>query len=343
MPTLIAVFAILSLAPTTQAQESRPIRPAESQARLNLEEVLSIGSLSGEYDAFGRVAGIAQDSRGRILVADRQGAHFKVFDPSGAYLATVGRRGEGPGEFAVPSDISVGPGDSVFVRDSERGLISVFSPDYDWVRDVRASPAWQVNSVIHGQDGTLVVAAFSRGDRYPVKVLGPDGTILRRAGVPIDAPNLYGFEDSLLGGRLTQAGSGYVHTTKSPYMLSFLDEQLDPVRVCRGPRDLTTDPADVVDASEDGAGIRWGAYRHSVSIVPLGDGMFLNTFRDPGDDWTLLHVVTESCELVAELEVEVSFTPKVARGDLIVATRRTDYHEVVIYRVSLEGGAEGSR
>ena len=86
-----------------------------------------------------------------------------------------------------------------------------------------------------------------------------------------------------------------------------------------------------------------GAYRHSVSIVPLGDGMFLNTFLDPGDDWTLLHVVTESCELVAELEVEVSFTPKVARGDLVVATRRTDYHEVVIYRFALEGGAEGSR
>ena len=259
MPVLKTVLATLSLiAAPVQAQESRPIRPAESQARLKLEEVLSIGSLSGEYDAFGRVAGIALDSRGRILVADRQGAHFKVFDPSGAYLATVGRRGEGPGEFASPSDISVGLADSVFVGDPQRGLISVFSPYYDWVRDVRVSPAWQVNSVIPRQDGTLVVAAFSPGDRYPVKVLGPDGTILRRAGVPIDAPNLYGFEASLLGGRLTQAGSGYVHSTKSPYMLSFLDEQLDPVRACQGPRDLTTDPADVVDASEDGAGIRWG-------------------------------------------------------------------------------------
>lgn len=126
-------------------------------------------------------------------------------------------------------------------------------------------------------------------------------------------------------------------------MLSFLDEQLDPVRVCHGPRDLTTDPADVVDVVEDGVVIRWGEYRHSVSILPLGDGTYLNAFLDPGDDWTLLHVVTESCELLAELEVAVSLTPKVARGNLIAATRRTDYHEVVIYRISLEGGAESSR
>lgn len=341
MTTQITILAALSLvAASAHAQESATIRPSDSQAQLRLEEVLSIGSLHGEHDAFGRVAGVALDSRGRILLADEQGPHFKVFAPSGAYLATVGRRGEGPGEFSGPTEISVGPGDSVFVRDSERGLISVFSPDHDWARDVRASPAWQVNSVIPRQDGTLVVAAFSPGDRYPVKVLGPDGTILQRAGLPIDAPNLYGFEASLLGGRLTQAGSGYVHTTKSPYMLTFLDERLEPARVCHGSRDLTTDPADVVDAGDDGVLIRWGEYLHSVSVVPLGNGMFLNTFRDPGDDWTLLHVVTEACELVAELELAVSVTPEVVREDLVVATRRTDYHEVVIYRVSLEGGAE---
>ncbi len=344
MPALIAALATLTLAASaTHAQESHTIRPAETRAHLHLEELLSIGSLAGEHDAFGRVADIALDSRGRILVADRHGAHFKVFDSSGRHLATVGRRGEGPGEFASPSGISVGPGDSVFVGDTERGLISVFSPDYEWVRDVRISPSWQVNSMVPRSDGTLVVAAFTRGDRYPVKVLGPDGTILRRAGLPIDAPNLYGFEDSLLGGHLAQTGSGYVHTTKSPYVLSFLDERLDPVRVCHGRRDLTTDPAEVVEVAEDGVVIRWSEYRHSVSILSLGSGVFLNAFLDPGDDWTLLHAVGESCELVAELEVATSITPKIVRGDLVVAIRRTDFHEVVVYRTSLKGRPEPSR
>ena len=54
------------------------------------------------------------------------------------------------------------------------------------------------------------------------------------------------------------------------------------------------------------------------------------------------HVVTESCELVAELELGAPVTPKEARGDLVVAARRTEFHEVVVYRVSVEG-AEASR
>lgn len=342
MTAKTTILATLSLASTSaHAQESATIRPSGSLAHLRLEEVLSIGSMSGEHDAFGRVTAIALDSRGRILVADETGPHFKVFEPSGGYLATVGRRGEGPGEFSAPWNISAGPGDSVFVWDFQRSLISVFSPDdYDWVRDVRVSPTWLVNSMIPRPDGTLVLAAFGRGDRFPVHVLGPGGTILHSGGLAIDAPNLHGFEDSLLGGYLTQTGSGYVHTTKSPYMLSFLDEQLMPVRVCRGARDLTTDPTDVVDVTDRGVGLRWGDYLHSAAILPLGEGLFVNTFRDPGDDWTLLHVVTAACELVAELELAVSVTPEVVREDLVVATRRTDYHEVVIYRVSLEEGAE---
>lgn len=334
----MTVLVAMSLAaPATHAQESVRIRPSGSQAQLILEEVLSIGSLSGEHDAFGRVTGVAMDSRGRILVADERAHHFKVFDRSGTYLATVGRRGEGPGEFAAPSGIVVTPGDTVFVLDPERALISVFSPDYEWVRDVRISPSWQVNSMIPRPDGTLVLASFARGDRFPVKVLGPDGTIGRRAGIPVDPPDLYGFESSLLGGRLTQTGSGYVHTTKSPYMLTFLDERLNTVRVCRGPRDLTTDPADVVDKMDDGVGIRWGDYVHSIAILPLGEDLFLIAFIDPGDDWTRLHVVNDRCELVSELELDVVLLPEVVQGDLVAAVRSTDYHEVVIFRVTVEG------
>ena len=334
---MTVLVAMPLAASAIHAQESVRIRPSESRAQLKLEEVLSIGSLSGEHDAFGRVTGIAVDSRGRILVADERAHHFKVFGPSGAYLATVGRRGEGPGEFGAPRGIVVTPGDSVFVLDTDRSLISVFSPDHDWVRDVRISPSWQINSMIPRPDGTVVLASFARGDRFPVKVLGTDSEIERRAGIPIDPPDLYGFEASLLGGRLTQTGSGYVHTTKSPYMLTFLDEQLNTVRVCNGPRELTTDPADVVFADDRGAEIRWGDYVHSIAILPLREDRFLVAFIDPGDDWTRLHVVNEQCELVSELEVDVVLLPKVAQGDLVAAVRSTDYHEVVIFRVTMEG------
>lgn len=337
---LVALVGLLLAASCVHAQESGIIRPSGSPMQLRLEEVLSIGSMFGEHDAFGNVTGVALDSRGRIVVADDLGHHFKVFDPSGTHLATVGRKGEGPGEFSSPWTISTGPGDSVVVWDFQRSLISVFSPEYDWVRDVRVSPAWLVNSMVPRSDGTLVVAAYGHGDRLPVKTLSPDGMILRRGGVPIDAPNLYGFEDSLLGGYLTRSDAGYVHTTKSPYVLSFLDDGLNPVRVCHGPRGLTTDPTDVLDVTERGVGIRWSEYVHAVSILALGDGVFLNTILDPVADMRTLHLVTNRCELTAEMETELPIIPYFVRGDLLVVARTHDYDEIVIYRMILEGEAQ---
>ncbi len=344
---LIATITVLATSAVvvsdTHAQVPITIRRAEPQAEFQLEEVLSIGSLNGDKDAFGSVISIALDGRGRVLVVDQAARHFKVFDASGNYIATVGRKGEGPGEFASPWQIAVGPGDSVFVWDAGRAHISVFSSEYDWVRDIRVSPAWQINSIVPRQDGTLVVAAFGRGDRFPVKVLDSEGGILRTGGVPVDAPILHGFEKSLLGGRLTASPSGYVHTAKSPYVLSFLDEHLDPTRVCHGPSGLVTDPADVVDVTEHGVGIRWGDYVHTVSILPLGDGLFLNTIFNFGSDKRMLHVVNDRCELVAELEIDVPLIPSVSRGELVGVVRSYDYDEVVLYRMSLGESAVASR
>ena len=333
----MAVLVALSVvAPGAQAQEIGTIRATGAQARLRLEEVLSIGSLAGDDDAFGRVMAVAMDGRGRILVADDLAHHFKVFEASGAHLATVGSKGEGPGEFESPWGIAAGTGDSVFVWDSDRSRVSVFSPRYDWVRDTRVSPAWQVNSMVPRSDGTMVVAAFGRGDSFPVKVLNFEGTVLQEAGVPVRARNLYGFEDSLLGGNLARSMSGYVHAAKSPFVLSFLDEELNLVRICRGGRELTTDPADVVIATDRGVGLRWNEYVHTVSILPLGNGLFLATILDPGSDRRTLHVISEECRLVAELEINAPITPEATRGELLAAVRKLDYPEVVIYRVSLE-------
>lgn len=339
----VALVGLLLAASGVHAQESVVVRPSGSRMQLRLEEILSIGSMSGEHDAFGNVTGVALDSRGRIVVADDLGHHFKVFAPSGTHLATVGRKGEGPGEFSSPWTISTGPGDSVVVWDFQRSLISVFSPEYDWVRDVRVSSAWLVNSMVPRSDGTLVVAAYGRGERLPVKVLSSDGTILRRGGVPIDAPNLYGFEDSLLGGYLTQSDAGYVHTTKSPYLLSFLDDELNPVRVCHGPRGVTTDPTDVLDVTARGVGIRWSEYVHAVSVLALGDGVFLNTILDPVADRRTLHVVTDRCELKAEMETDLPIIPYFVQGDSLVAVRTHGYDEIVIYRLNLQGEGESSR
>lgn len=66
----------------------------------NIEEYASIGNLEGkEEEMFGRIEDVAIDSRNRIFILDFGRQVVEVFTTEGEHLTTLGRRGQGPGEF----------------------------------------------------------------------------------------------------------------------------------------------------------------------------------------------------------------------------------------------------
>ena len=88
-----------------------------------------IGEMVGsKEEMFGEIVDIEKDSRGRILVLDRDNAEIRVFDSTGAYLFSVGARGEGPGEFVRPEWMALDENDTLFVADRLR-KIEVFAPE----------------------------------------------------------------------------------------------------------------------------------------------------------------------------------------------------------------------
>ena len=69
-------------------------------AELATEPALSIGLLDGPDEfLFGDIESVGRDPSGNVVVADEQALEIRVFDPTGGYLRSVGREGEGPGEF----------------------------------------------------------------------------------------------------------------------------------------------------------------------------------------------------------------------------------------------------
>lgn len=63
---------------------------------------------------------------GRIYVADGQAGHVKVLGPDGTLRDSIGRQGEGPGEFRTPSGLGLTEGDSLYVLDRRR--VSILAP-----------------------------------------------------------------------------------------------------------------------------------------------------------------------------------------------------------------------
>lgn len=94
--------------------------------KISLEQDLVIGEESGV--SFGSSLKVAVNSKGMIYVGDWQNANITVFAPDGRLVETIGRQGQGPGEFGAIHQVVVGRGDSLYVLDLNLYRISVFSP-----------------------------------------------------------------------------------------------------------------------------------------------------------------------------------------------------------------------
>lgn len=105
-------------------------------------EVLRIGAVEGvpEYE-FGRISGIAVLSDRRIVVGDALAHTVRFFSPEGVHQRTVGRQGQGPGEFGAGSLTPlVGRGDTLLVIDAANAQAHVLAPDGTWLESFSTVP-----------------------------------------------------------------------------------------------------------------------------------------------------------------------------------------------------------
>ncbi len=87
-------------------------------------------------EQFNRIAALLADSLGMIYVLDLLAPEIRVFDSTGVFSHTIGRKGEGPGEFTDAAWMTFGPGDTLWVID--RG-----SARYSMRATSSCSPMWQ--------------------------------------------------------------------------------------------------------------------------------------------------------------------------------------------------------
>ena len=149
--TLVLSFAIAACAgdadpvTPTSVRDSSGVEIVESHEPLwsagrgwtvSERPVASVGSedASEEYSLY-RVMAALRLPNGNIVIANSGTHQLKFYDSSGAFIRSVGREGEGPGEFrrmmyAWPV------GDSIFVADYGLSRVSVFSAEGEFGRTV---------------------------------------------------------------------------------------------------------------------------------------------------------------------------------------------------------------
>lgn len=161
---------------------------------LSPEPVLEIGTVEGdEAYLFSRIRGAVRLSDGRIAVADDGAPDVRVFDAVGRHLRTLGRQGEGPGEFQGPSLLGALPGDTLVVMDSRLRRISLFHPDAGFIRS--ATPGDEVPGFLQAvgmfasgavvSSSTVYEGGAAEGyARHPIdfRSVGLDGRLVAELG-----------------------------------------------------------------------------------------------------------------------------------------------------------------
>ncbi|MYF63822.1 MAG: 6-bladed beta-propeller, partial [Rhodothermaceae bacterium] len=118
-------------------------QPRAVEEEIAFTEILRVGEETDESAyLFGRIVGLAVDSKDRILVADLRPPSVAVFSVDGEWLGSVGGVGEGPGEFISVDGVHVSPSDSVYVVDIRNGSgpprLNVYDPtDFTYVRQIQ--------------------------------------------------------------------------------------------------------------------------------------------------------------------------------------------------------------
>jgi hypothetical protein len=87
----------------------------------------TIGETSATPFLLGEISGLALDDSGRIYITDFQEPRIVVFSSRGRHLATIGRKGEGQGEFTAPTGPVIGADGSLYVRNMAQ--VVRFTPD----------------------------------------------------------------------------------------------------------------------------------------------------------------------------------------------------------------------
>jgi hypothetical protein len=105
-----------------------PEKPAEKPIILKPEEAWRIGGYDDD-EIFGVIVDIITDGDGNFYLLDAQLSEIKVYSPDGEYLRTIGREGEGPGEFRGAFNMFRVPGGNIGVLQTFPSKIIVLTPD----------------------------------------------------------------------------------------------------------------------------------------------------------------------------------------------------------------------
>ena len=136
--------------------------PRFAEPLFTLEEQLTlVQDLNNEESLLYEPSDFARAADGNYYVADSGNGRIAVFDPTGQYLRSIGREGQGPGEFSDSFELQAPFDVEIQAFDSDAQRTQRFAFDGTFIDSVAVLTEGRAESLVREPDGTLV---FTRSE-----------------------------------------------------------------------------------------------------------------------------------------------------------------------------------
>jgi hypothetical protein len=158
----VAISALAVLVGCGSSGESAPPRPPiwtlESEIRID-----------GHEHDFVHIHGLDVSSSGVIAITQSQDRNVRLFDNNGRPVASIGRGGQGPGEFEAPLRLGW-IGDSIWIYDTTLRRVTIANGDGEFIEVLPAPPSivtnrpgpWPFAATVFHADGSFT-GVFNQG------------------------------------------------------------------------------------------------------------------------------------------------------------------------------------
>lgn len=159
---LATTFILIATAPPAAAQD-RPLAA-------DFPEVYRAGGLNApDWAQFAGRGPVSFDAAGNLHILDSGNYTVVVIDPQGGFVRTVGRQGEGPGEFGFTFRLVVWRDGRLAVNDLQNNAIHVFGAGGEFDHSVRVPSHISLTSIRPDPSGGALYARGSSSSTSPIR------------------------------------------------------------------------------------------------------------------------------------------------------------------------------
>ena len=165
---LLSLALIFGMAGVTSAQKVKTVKGVEIisnpkkpktlkdvPSKLVLKEEFAVGDSDNLDEMISEVSFLTVDENNNIFAVDIKEMNIKVYDSSGEYVRTIGKKGQGPGELNIPAGILITPDNQLLVLDVLNRRMSFFALDGKFINNISIADKTSIVNPVMDSAGNM--------------------------------------------------------------------------------------------------------------------------------------------------------------------------------------------